>query len=137
MKGWLLLLLCMACSVHAADDLLPTQQAERFLDAIRSGNVDEAYDALLAGSTIPSEQPQQVAALKQKTRTGLPLFGSVLGYELIHEEAIGNSLVRLVYVLKSEKHPTVWEFYFYKPRSGWFLTNIMFNDEFQLLDRKN
>jgi hypothetical protein len=75
--------------------------------------------------------------LKQQTQTGLPIYGKVLGYELIREEAFGDSVTRLVYLLKSEKHPTVWEFYFYKPESEWFLSNILFNDQFQLLEKKN
>ena len=42
----------------------------------------------------------------------------------------GQALVRLVYVLKSDKLATVWEFYFYKPQASWFLANLNFNDQF-------
>jgi hypothetical protein len=38
--------------------------------------------------------------------------------------------VRLVYILRSEKHATVWEFHFYKPQASWFLANLNFNDQF-------
>jgi hypothetical protein len=75
--------------------------------------------------------------LKQQTQTVLPIYGEVIGYEFLREETFGDSVVRLVYLLKSEKHPTVWEFYFYKPKTEWFLSNILFNDQFQLLDKKN
>ena len=29
-----------------------------------------------------------------------------------------------------EKHPLVWEFFFYRPLDTWFLANVQFNDEF-------
>lgn len=71
--------------------------------------------------------------LKRQTKNGLLLYGRVLGYDLIKEQKYGSSFVRLVYVLKSQKAPTVWEFYFYKPGDRWFLANINFNDRFRHL----
>jgi hypothetical protein len=81
-------------------------------------------------------KPQAVDLLKAQTASGLPMYGKVLGFEKIIEEKFGISIVRLVYVLKSEKAPTIWEFYFYKPQTNWFLGNVMFNDQFQSLDSK-
>jgi hypothetical protein len=49
------------------------------------------------------------------------------------ELIINDSVVRLVYVLKLEMAPTVGEFYFYKPKSEWFLGNILITDELKLL----
>jgi hypothetical protein len=100
---------------------------------VQSGKIPEAYDQLLVGSQIPTQKPQAVDALKRQTASGLPMYGNILGVELIREEKIGESVFRLVYILKSEMAPTVWEFYFYKPKSDWFLGNILFNDEFKSL----
>ena len=68
--------------------------------------------------------------LRQQTQNSLQIFGKILGHEFLSEKQIGSSIVRLVYILKSEKGPTVWEFYFYKPKDSWFLAKVTFNDHF-------
>jgi hypothetical protein len=103
---------------------------------MQKADISEAYDKLFRGSSIPTEKPQSIAVLKQQTQIALPLYGKVLGYELVREESFGTSVVRLVYLLKAEKHVTVWEFYFYKPKDDWFLANVYFNDQFNYLGPK-
>jgi len=133
-KGiFLAILLFCPISAYAADDGLPKAMVETFLNEVQQGHIGSAYDQLFVGSSIPTDKPQAVTLLKQQTQTALGLYGKVLGRELIHEERFGTSIVRYVYVLKSEKGPTIWEFYFYKPKSDWFLANIVFNDQFNLL----
>jgi hypothetical protein len=119
-----------------AGESTPKTIAEQFLSSLPRGRYDASYGQLFDGSFISTSNPQAVANLKSQTEKLLPLYGSILGYELIHEENFGTSIVRLVYVLKQEKHATVWEFYFYKPRSFWFLSNIKFNDQFNSLESK-
>lgn len=115
----------------------PKEFVEEFFSYVKEGKVSQGYDILFTGSGIPVMKPQAVDMLKSQTASGLPLFGKILGYEKLREEKFGISIVRLVYILKSEKAPTVWEFYFYKPHTNWFLGNILFNDQFQLLGSKN
>ena len=74
-----------------------------------------------------------MTTLKQQTESGLPLYGKVLGYEVVYNEQLSNSLARLVYILKLERHPTIWEFYFYKPGDQWILINVKFNDKLDML----
>lgn len=109
--------------------------AETFF-TLQGGKISQAYDQLFAGSTIPQTKPQAIETVKRQTESGLPLLGKILGFELIREEKFGTSVVRLVYLLKLEKGPTVWELYFYKPKTAWFLANLMFNDQFSLLEAK-
>lgn len=137
MRKWIVILLCFPFAVQSAEVVSPRVKAETFLAEIKSGDVAAAYNKLFVGSSIPTDKPQAVTLLKQQTQTALPIYGKVIGYEFLREEKFGDSVIRLVYLLKSEKHPTVWEFYFYKPKSEWFLSNILFNDQFQLLGKKN
>ena len=117
-----------------ADDIdLPKQRADAFLESIIKGDISDAYDRLFEGSTLPADKPQDVVALKQQTQVGLPLYGKTLGYELVKEEKFGESLVRLSYLLKSEKGPTVWVFHFYRPEDSWILAGVNFTDQLQQL----
>ncbi|MBI3595682.1 MAG: hypothetical protein HY203_00845 [Nitrospirae bacterium] len=132
---WTLLFLCPAAA-FAAEPASPKAMIETFFGEVQKGNIVAAYDQLFLGSTIPVDKPQAVTVLKQQTQTGLPLYGKILGFELVHEEKLSESVIRYVYILKTEKAPLTWEFYFYKPKSEWFLANISFNDQFNFLGAK-
>ena len=127
-----LLILAPVWAVAAAPTT-PREKAEAFFSSVIKSDIAGGYDRLFDGSSIPQDKPQAVTLLKTQTQTGLPLYGKILGYDFIKEEDFGSSIVRLVYVLKSEKAPTTWELYFYRPKGSWFLANIIFNDQFSLL----
>ena len=113
----------------------PVEFTSEFFTMLSAGKISKAYDQLFIGSQIPAQKPQAVDMLKRQTSSALPLYGEIVGLEKIREERIGKSIVRLVYVLKLELAPTTWEFYFYKPKGNWFLANVIFNDQFQLLHK--
>jgi hypothetical protein len=113
----------------------PRPMAEAFLSAIAQGQTAAGYTKLFEGSNIAQNQGQG-GAIRKQTEATIPPLGKVLGYDLIREEQFGTSLVRLVYLLKSERHLTAWEFYFYKPKNAWFIAEVNFSDKFHLLDSK-
>ncbi len=134
MKRILLVICFLALAPWAQAQVTPRQAAENFLVGISQGQVANAYAKLLEGSNIASQGGG--AAIRKQTETTLPMFGKVLGFELVREEPFGNALVRLVYVLKSERHPTVWDFYFYRPGNRWFVAEVNFSDKFDHLGPK-
>jgi hypothetical protein len=131
-----LLILLVSASTSYADDNTPVQMAETFFQTVEKGQISLAYDQLFVNSSIPTSKPQAVQLLKTQTQTAMTLYGNILSVEKIHEEHFGQSIVRLVYVLKFNAVPTAWEFYFYKPKNTWFMVDITFNDQFDLLVSK-
>jgi len=131
----LIIAIVLATSAHIGYAKEPGEFTAEFFTMLEAGKISEAYDQLFVGSQIPAQKPQAVDMLKRQTSSGLPLYGKIVGLEKIREERIGKSIVRLVYILKLEQAPTVWEFYFYKPKGNWFLANVIFNDQFQLLHK--
>jgi hypothetical protein len=113
----------------------PRDLAETFLTTIAQGKVDAGYAKLFEGSNIAKDKGPGMSIRKQ-TEAALPPLGKILGFELIREEQFATSLVRLVYLLRSERHLTAWEFYFYKPKSVWFVAEVNFSDKFYLLGPK-
>ena len=93
-------------------------------------------ETLIGVNVFNKNNKGQGAAIRKQTEAALPPMGKVLGFDLILEEPFGTSLVRLVYLLKSERHLTAWEFYFYKPKSVWFVAEVNFSDKFHLLNPK-
>lgn len=113
----------------------PAEAVEAFFATVQAGDIHAAYDKLFVGSPIPSKQPQQVDMLKMQTKSGLPLLGNILGVEKVREELLGASVIRLVYIMKMDLSPLVWEFHFYKPQTQWILAKVIFNDQLQGLHR--
>ena len=54
-------------------------------------------------------------------------LGASIGYELVTEKLLSESLVRLVYLLKFENQPAVFEFFYYRAHDSWeiVLLNIV------------
>lgn len=105
---------------------------ETFLNELAAGNTDEAY-ALFTDSSLTAEQKSALETLKIRTDTALKLLAKPQGNEFVKEQRYGKSVVRVVYLMKYERQPLVWEFYFYKPRSEWRLVTFRFNDSLELL----
>lgn len=120
-------------NAHAQNS--PRGMAEAFLSTIAQGQMAAGYSKLFEGSNIARDKGQG-GAIRKQTEAALPPLGKVLGFDLIREEPFGTSLVRLVYLLKSERHLTAWEFYFYKPKNAWFVAEVNFSDKFNLLNSK-
>ena len=131
-KMFICMLFMFTFSLQAAQ-IEPKDMISEFFSSIIKGNVSVAYDKLFFGSSIPADKPQAVNLLKQQTKNGLSLYGKMLGYEYISKEKYGKSILRYVYILKLEKGPVVWVFYFYKPKDKWILANVTFNDQLDLL----
>ena len=118
----------------AAENLsTPRSRADQFFYLIENGKTGEAYTFLFAGSSAPTQKAADFQRLRTQTESALSLYRPLLGYELIHEEAFGSAIVRLVYVLKSEQHPMTWELFFYRPKDRWLISSVTFGDKFQQL----
>jgi hypothetical protein len=126
------LVLCSA-AVPEKDDY--QTRAEIFLAGIIEKEVDKSYDELFSNSLIASKA-QMVRLQKENTLTILNMYGELLSYDFVKQQKYGDSVVRLVYVLKCEQVPVIWEFYFYKPVSDWTLVNIAFDTKYGLLADK-
>ena len=133
MRTGMIVAFCMllSASMVRAEKGTPAEQANRFLDLIKEAEVNKAYDELFTGTPLAQLKGEQLAALKRHTGMSLPVYGRITGYELVHNEQLSLSLVRLVYILKAENHVVTWEFYFYHPKYEWLCANVQFNDSFQ------
>lgn len=133
MKRLFVVLVLVLLPLAAFAQATPRAQAENFFNTLQRGQAAPAYARLFEGSNIG---PDQAQAIRRSTEATLGPLGRLLGYELVREELFGNSLMRLVYLLKSERHLTVWEFYFYKPGNRWFVAEVNLSEKFRDLGPK-
>jgi hypothetical protein len=117
-----------------AEGIEPKKLAEQFLEGLAKGDIRIAYSKLFQESEIIKVRGEEITKLRQQTEMALPVFGNMAGYDKICETAFGKALVRLVYITRMERHPVIWEFFFYKPKAEWMVASVNFNDQFLRLN---
>jgi hypothetical protein len=124
-------LICLVMGV-AATRKEPSYRTrtDAFFAQLMETKISAAYDILLAGSPIKNKSTS-IEGLREKTSQALIQSGKPIGIEFIKEQKYGNSMVRLVYLMKFDDIPLFWELYFYQPTSAseWNLINLRFDVE--------
>ena len=98
-----------------------------FFLALKSGQVDAAYEALVRG-TIIAERKENVGELKASTKKALDSYGPVGGYEVVDTLQVGTCLVRQTCISLNQDLPLRWRFYFYKSGGIWKIVDMRVDD---------
>jgi len=81
--------------------------------------------------------PSKFEILKQQLITEFPKFrihfGAVVGSELVGKIYVGDSMFRITYIQKFEKHIISWSFDYYKPKDAWVLNSFETADSMDVL----
>ena len=128
-----LLLLPLTCFAYEGS---PEEQVASFFKDLSAGKNDAAIDNLYSSNPAFKDKIQQLTVLKQQLSMVDTLFGKSIGQESFIVENPTPSVTRIVKVDKHEKHPIIWEFYFYKPYDKWIVSQGVFNDQFGPLMKK-
>jgi len=105
----------------------PIEAIQAFFLALKTGEVDAAYEALVR-DTVISERRENVKELKARTRQALDSYGPVAGFEVIGTLPAGESLIRFTCISLNNDLPLRWRFYFYKGPGGWKLVDLRVDD---------
>lgn len=63
----------------------------------------------------------------------LSRFGKSIGYELIRNDTVSDSLSRVVYIQRYESHAMVWQFVLYRGIDGWSINSFKYMDDISVL----
>jgi hypothetical protein len=127
--------LALTIAGSAAADTLKSEAdlrpfGDRVMAAVVKSGMPAAYDALKPYLLIPESEFQSVLRSSKSQRDQFALrYGRTIGYEFVGSRKAGESLVRIVYIEKTEKHALPWTFYFYKTPAGWVLNAFHWNDQ--------
>jgi hypothetical protein len=108
--------------------------AESIIGSAAAGHATAAWKELRPLSVIPpgefdvfeAQYGSQQAQLLQR-------FGPSLGFEFIRADKVGESLQRLLFIVRHEKAPMRWFLVFYKTDKGWVATDFKFDSNLQAL----
>ena len=126
--------LAFAACVARADTLKTEAElrpfADRVMASVSNSGIAGAFSVMKPYTTL-SEAEFKAALLASETQRDqfAGRYGKSVGYEFIGQKKLGESLVRLTYLEKTEKHAYPWMFHFYRTRGGWVLDSFLWNDQ--------
>lgn len=132
-----LLALLMAVNAQAAE-FKTKREIKKFTASIMAqvadGKTQEGLELMKPYLIIPESE---FTVMKEQLKMQEPIiaerFGQTIGVELVTVEAVGDSLMLIIYLQKFEKHIMRWKFYFYKPGSTWVLNTFYTDDKIRLM----
>lgn len=136
MKAMSLIGILLFAPLAMADTFQSSTAAKEFTDKVMmrlaAGDFEGGLKMMKPYTIIPEAE---FDAMMGQAKLQLPAisqrFGKPIGREFIREDKVGDSLVKIVQLLKHEKHALRWTFYFYKSRNGWVLNTFHFDDRIQ------
>jgi hypothetical protein len=124
----------LGASVARADTLKSEADLRPFADkvmaALVASGIKGAFAVMGPYVVIPQTELQSAMLTSQAQRDQYGArFGKTTGFEYLGQKKVGQSLVRLTYIEKTEKHAMPWHFTFYRTNSGWVLNSFLWNDQ--------
>lgn len=127
----LLASLAMAGMLHAAraDTLKSDSEVRALADKVMAqagaGRTDDAYGLLSPYALVDIRAFETARTNARSARSAIEaLVGNSVGYEFIRSEKVGQSLMKLTYIEKTERQPIPWMFIFYHTPGGWALSSF-------------
>ena len=121
------LLAAVACPAQEdADVKAVSDRVAAFLDDL-SDDPTAAFKTLLDKSSLAgTEDIQRLTAAAAEFPKK---YGTYIGSERVAHRKVGQDLILLTYLYKSERFPIVWRFAFYRPRTTWNLVSVRFDSK--------
>jgi hypothetical protein len=138
MKKFLLISLLSFTSLCHAEAFKSVELVKAKIDQVMAkvgtGDIEAGLTMLKPYTIVPTaEMDSMIGQAKLQIPAISQRFGSAVGIEFIGESKVGQSLVRLAYLQKYEKHGLRWLFLLYKGSDGWVINTFVFDDKIQEL----
>jgi hypothetical protein len=122
----------------AADPPSPREICEQALPHLMLGKA-EGFEVLARFNTSDTKtsDPASVAAAYEAHANQIQRWaeskGRALGFELVEEKRVNDTISRCVYICKFERGFMRWVFKFYRPEGRWFVLAYHFDENFDAL----
>lgn len=99
--------------------------ADKVMAQAGAGHTDDAYGLLSPYSLVDIRAFESARTGARSARSAIEaLVGNSVGYEFIRSEKVGESLLKLTYIEKTERQAIPWMFIFYKTPAGWAVSTF-------------
>jgi len=116
------------------DTLILQGRIKTFFTSLERSSVQIAYQEMLSGS-----QQDAIQEIVLKTENSIK-EGTRWRLEFLEAKPVGDDLMLVRYLYKSETHPVIWYFTFYRPQSGtrtWNCIGIRFDTDYDSLFKES
>jgi len=134
-----MLALCGALHLPArADTLASEAQIRALTDNIMTqagaGRIEDAYGLMSPYALVDVRALEAARANARSARMAIEArVGASVGYEFIRSEKVGDALIKMTYIEKTERQAIPWQFIFYKTPAGWGISNLSNGDDVDTL----
>ena len=106
---------------------------DQAMQLVASGDFGGGINLLRPYTTAEARDLDSLVAQAEiNMPTMIERYGKSIGYELLRNDTVGNSLIQVVYLQRLEKHAVVWRFILYRGSSGWMINTFNFEDDITL-----
>jgi hypothetical protein len=115
-----------ADAINSEAELRPF--TDHLMALVVSSGMAAVFDAMKPLAAIPEAEFQSLSLASQSQREQFgSRLGKTIGYEFISQKKVGDSLIRFVYIEKTDKTALSWYFYFFKTEKGWVINTFTWN----------
>jgi hypothetical protein len=122
--------LITSLAAYAQDDALENALdiSHEIVMEISRGRFENAWQNVKSNSTIPADRIDQFAKEydSRYVRT-IVNFGPSTGVELIARDMLGQSMLRITYLVKYDVTGVAWFLYFYRVKGNWVLSEFNYD----------
>lgn len=130
---WLGLSILLCAGIARADSFKDEAALRDFGDRVMAqvarGEHVKAHEMLKPYTLQPADDFKTTIEASQASRAQHSArYGKSVGYAFVGQRKVADSVLRLIYMEKTEKHALPWAFIFYKTPQGWMLSSFGWND---------
>ncbi len=111
------------------DEAALREFGDRVMAQVARGEHAKAHEMLKPYTLQSPEDFKSTVEASQTSRAQHSArYGKSVSYAFVGQRKVAESVLRLVYMEKTEKHALPWAFIFYKTPKGWMLSSFGWND---------
>ena len=125
------------------------ERVQTFFGTLNTQSIDsyqKAYQSITDGSQTQENDILEMAKMTDEMITLITRSSSRCSYEFLDNKPVGNDLILMRYLYKSDTHPVIWYFTFYRsqtvarpsdPKAKWNCIGIRFDTDIDSLYKGN
>ena len=88
----------------------------------------EAVDYAFSTNKYWEKNPDGIRDLKNKLKNEIDICGEYLGFEMLSSKTAGKNIMMTSFILKYDRLPIRFIFFFYKPKDTWRVNSLLFDE---------
>ena len=116
-----------ADTLESVDDVRALVQ--RAMDHVLEGNTYIAFNLMKPYFPFGDDElTDLMLKTVEQRKSFLERYGKTVGIVLVDERMVAETILRITYLEKFERHIIRWVFTFYRPDDRWIVNSILWND---------